>query len=254
MAKVVSRCGTEVTVEVTVDLSGTLLEMEGAIQEASNAVGRCATEEALKHFDTDGRAIRVGEIKLTARGRDAKDYQSPYGVVRVERYVYQSSRSGRIYCPLAHQARMIRGATPRFASQISHKYSQLNAGAVQRDLEQNHGRAVAKSYIQHVAEWVGSIATAKEEDWEYALPKLGASIETVVVSLDGAMIPMADSEGYREAMVGTLSFYDLEGERQHTIYLAAAPVDWFARGYMSEIDIAPADVPLIEAIFREPSA
>jgi hypothetical protein len=37
------------------------------------------------------------------------------------------------------------------------------------------------------------------------------------------MIPMADSEGYREAMVGTLSFYDAEGERQHTIYLAAAP-------------------------------
>ena len=82
---------------------------------------------------------------------------------------------------------------------------------------------MAKSYIQHVAEWVGNIATAKEEDWAYELPKLHASIETVVVSLDGAMIPMADSDGYREAMVGTLSFYDLEGERQHTIYLAAAP-------------------------------
>jgi hypothetical protein len=43
------------------------------------------------------------------------------------------------------------------------------------------------------------------------------------VSLDGAMIPMADSAGYREAMVGTLSFYDHEGERRHTIYLAAEP-------------------------------
>ena len=223
MASVVRRSGAQVTVEVTVNLSGTLLEMEGAIQEASNAVGCCATEEALKRFDTDGSAIRVGERKLTARGRDAKDYQSPYGVVRVERYVYQSSRGGRIYCPLEHQARIIRGATPRFASQISHKYAQLNAGAVQRDLEQNHGRAVAKSYLQHVAEWVGNIATAKEENWEYEMPKLDTSIDTVVVSLDGAMIPMADSEGYREAMVGTLSFYDLEGERKHTIYLAAAP-------------------------------
>ena len=223
MAKVVRRSGTEVTFEVTVDLSGTLLEMEGAIQEASNAVGCCGTEEALKRFDTDGSPIRVGEIKLTARGRDAKDYQSPYGVVRVERYVYQSSRGGRIYCPLEHQARIVRGATPRFASQISHKYAQLNAGAVQRDLEQNHGRAVAKSYIQHVAEWVGNIALAKEEDWEYEMPKLARAVETVMVSLDGAMIPMADSEGYREAMVGTLSFYDGEGERAHTIYLAAAP-------------------------------
>ncbi len=37
------------------------------------------------------------------------------------------------------------------------------------------------------------------------------------------MIPMADSAGYREAMAGTLSFYDHDGERQHSVYLAAAP-------------------------------
>jgi hypothetical protein len=223
MATVVKRSGEEVTVEVTVRLSGSLLEMEGAIQEATNAVGRCVTEEALERFDTDGSAMRIGEVKLTARGRDPKVYQSPYGEVQVERYVYQSSRGGRIYCPLEHQGRIVRGATPRFASQLSHKYAQLNVRAVQADLAQNHGRTVAASYIQHVAEWVGTIATAKEEDWAYALPALECPIATVVVSLDGAMIPMADSEGYREAMVGTLSFYDPEGERQHTIYLAAAP-------------------------------
>ena len=223
MAKVLRRSGTEVTLEVTVDLKGTLLEMEGAIQEASNAVGHCATEEALKRFDTDGSPIRVGALKLTARGRDPKPYQTPYGVVEVERYVYQTSRGGRIYCPLEQQARIIRGATPLFASQISHKYAQLNARAVQTDLEQNHGRKIATSYIQHVAEWVGDIAAAKEEDWEYALPRLAGGIATVVASLDGAMIPMADSDGWREAMVGTLSFYDHDGERQHTLYLAAAP-------------------------------
>lgn len=223
MATVVKRSGDEFTVEVTVRLSGTLLEMEGAIQEATNAVGRCVTEEALQRFDTDGRAIRVGEIKLTARGRDPKAYQTPYGEVTVERYVYQSSRGGRIYCPLEHQARIVRGATPRFASQLSHKYAQLNVRAVQADLAQNHGRTIAASYIQNVAEWVGTIAMANEEDWEYAMPALDAPIATIVVSLDGAMIPMADSAGYREAMVGTLSFYDPEGERQHSIYLAAAP-------------------------------
>jgi hypothetical protein len=223
VATVVRRSGEEVTVAVTVRLSGSLLEMEGAIQEATNAVGRCVTEEALKRFDTDGSAIRLGEIKLTARGRDPKVYQSPYGEVQVERYVYQSSRGGRIFCPLEHQGRIVRGATPRFASQLSHKYAQLNVRAVQADLEQNHGRTVAASYIQHVAEWVGTIATAKEEDWAYALPTLQSPITTVMVSLDGAMIPMADSAGYREAMVGTLSFYDPQGERQHTIYLAAAP-------------------------------
>ena len=67
---------------------------------------------------------------------------------------------------------------------------------------------------------MGNIAAAKEQDWEYEMPKLSVPIATVVVSLDGAMIPMADSEGYREEMVGTLSLYDPEGERAHTIYTA----------------------------------
>ena len=223
MAQVVRRSGDEVTMEVTVRLSGSLLEMEDAILEATSAVGRCATEEALGRFDADGSPIRIGETKLTARGRNPKEYQTPYGEVQVERYVYQTSRGGRIYCPLEHQGRIVRGATPRFASQLSHKYAQLNVRAVQRDLEENHGRKVATSYIQNVAEWVGTIATAKEESWAYALPPLDAAIATVVLSLDGAMIPMADSAGYREAMAGTLSFYDHEGARRHTIYLAAAP-------------------------------
>ncbi|AGA90284.1 hypothetical protein Thimo_1497 [Thioflavicoccus mobilis 8321] len=121
VVRVVKRSSEEVTVEVTVRLSGSLLEMEDAIQEAANAVGRCATGEALKRFDADGSPMRVGETKLTARGRDPKTYQTPYGEVPIERYVCQSARGGRIYCPLEQGARIVRGATPRFASQLSHK-------------------------------------------------------------------------------------------------------------------------------------
>jgi hypothetical protein len=101
-------------------------------------------------------------------------------VVEVERYVYQRFRGGRVYCPLEHQARIVRGATPRFAGQISPQYVQVNVRAVQTDLAQNHGWSVAASTIQHVAEWVGTIALAKEADWAYALPALDAPIATVV--------------------------------------------------------------------------
>ncbi|CAK0743908.1 hypothetical protein CCP4SC76_1430002 [Gammaproteobacteria bacterium] len=69
----------------------------------------------------------------------------------------------------------------------------------------------------------GHIASAREDVWAYELPKLDKTITTIVISLDGAMIPMADSAGYREALAGALSLYDAQGERQHTIYLAAAP-------------------------------
>jgi hypothetical protein len=223
MTLVTQRANGEITFQITVRLDGTMLEMEETIQEAVNDLGRCVTEEALQRFDTDGSPIQLGPVKWTARSRDPKEYQTPYGPVRVTRYVYQTSKGGRIYCPLEHQARIIRDATPRFASQLSHKYGQLNVRAVQTDLAQNHGRKVATSYIQNVAEWVGSIANAKEESWEYEMPPLDAAITTVVVSLDGAMIPMVNSTGYREAMAGALSLYDAQGERQHTIYLAAAP-------------------------------
>ncbi len=135
VVQVVRRSGDEVTVEVTVRLSGSLMDVEAAILEA------------LERFDTDGSPIRFGETKLTARGRHPKEYQTPYGVAEVERYVYQTSRGGRIYCPLEHQGRIVHGATPRFASQLSHNYAQLNVRAVQRDLEQNHARKVATSYI-----------------------------------------------------------------------------------------------------------
>ena len=59
--------------------------MEAAIQEATHAVGCCVTAEALKRFDTDGSPIRIGALKLTARGRDPKPYQTPYGEVADER-------------------------------------------------------------------------------------------------------------------------------------------------------------------------
>lgn len=77
------------TFEVTVALSGTLLEMEGAIQEASNAVGCCATEEALTRFDTDGSPIRVGETKLHAITHISAGSESP-GAGHTERHLLKS--------------------------------------------------------------------------------------------------------------------------------------------------------------------
>jgi hypothetical protein len=97
MATLIKRSGEAVTAR----LGGRLLEMEGTIQEATNAAGRCVTEKALRRFDTDGRAIRVGEIKRTARaGAIQKSTRGRAGRSRSHRYVYQSSRGGRIYCPL----------------------------------------------------------------------------------------------------------------------------------------------------------
>ncbi len=222
MADIIARNGNELTIQITLQLSGSLLEMENTILNSCNEIGCLATTEALQKFDTDGSPIKWGSTKMTVRDKDNKTYQTPYGSVQLERYVYQSSKGGRIYCPLEHNARIVRGATPKFAQQIAHKYANMNAPAVCQDLEANHHRKIAHSYLQAVSDWVGGIAQAKEELWEYDIPPLDEAITTVVVSLDGAYVLMRD-DGYREAMVGNLSLYDVSGERLHTVYVGEAP-------------------------------
>lgn len=222
MAKIIAYEDKELTIQVKIKLTGSMFEMENAILDACNEVGCLGTTKALERFDTDGSPIKLGEIKMTARTKDNKLYRSPFGNIKLERYVYQTSKGGKIYCPLDDKARIIRGSTPRFAQQISHKYSNMNATAVCRDLAENHNRVIAHSYLQDVSDWVGSIAQAKEETWAYDTPKLNEAISTIVVSLDGAYILMRET-GYREAMVGNISLYDVSGKRQHTIYIGEAP-------------------------------
>ncbi len=220
--EIISREGTQITLQMKVDIGGSMMQAEERILEACNELGCVATQEALQRFDTDGSAIVMGEVKWTAKRYDNKVYQTPYGPVSLERHMYQTSHGGKTYCPLESSARIIRGATPRFAQMIANKYACLNAPSVCRDLQSNHGRSIAHSYVQNVADTVGSIAAAKEESWHYATPEFEEAIDTVTVSLDGAMVSLKD-DGWREAMVGSISLYDSEGERRHSIYIGAAP-------------------------------
>lgn len=222
MAQIISQNGKKLTIQVAIELKGNIMEMEENIMDACNEIGNLATEEALKQFDTDGSPIKFGDTKLTLKVRDNKVYQTPYGAVEIKRNMYQTSAGGKTYCPLEASARIIRGSTPKFAKQISHKYSNMNAPSVCADLRENHHRKISHSYLQEVSNWVGGIAQAKEEQWKYDNPKLEKAIKSIVISLDGAYMLMRN-DGYREAMVGNISFYDIEGERQHTIYLGEVP-------------------------------
>ena len=66
-----------------------------------------------------------------------------------------------------------------------------------------------------------TVITHKER-WEYAVPKLDKPIHSIAVGLDGTCMLLIE-EGWREAMVGTISLYDQEGKRQHTIQIGATP-------------------------------
>jgi hypothetical protein len=117
---------------------------------------------------------------------------------------------------------------PRFAKLVAHKFATGTSTWVQQDLAENHGRKVARSYLQNLAEAVGSVAQAKEETWHYETPKLNTLVKTVAIGMDGTCMLVCE-QGYREAMTGTLALYDCQGERQHTLYLGATPAYGKAR-------------------------
>jgi hypothetical protein len=221
-AKLISLEDSTIKIELTLELSRSMLDTEINIQKSLNEVGCIASKEALKYLDTDGSPLKIGEETWKSKGAQPKEYQTPYGEVVINRHVYQRSVGGKTYCPLEREARIIVTSTPLFAKQVSSKMSKMAGKEVKNDLSENHGRKVAISCIQRLSEAVGSVVQAKEEAWSYAPPKEDTQIATVGVGLDGTCMLICE-DGYREAMVGTVSLYDSEGERQHTIYLGAAP-------------------------------
>ena len=227
-------------IEVFIPFTKSMLESEEIIQQAANEVGSIATGEVLKCFDSDGSPIKVGGTVLySKKDKVAKCYETPYGAVEVSRFVYQSSKGGATFCPLDQNARIISSATPRFAKIVSYKYAAIGADEVCSDLEMSNGRKVAKSFVQNISEKVGNIALLKEEYWSYHTPNLGEQVSSISIGLDGTSVYMRE-DGYRQAMVGTISLYDKEGERLHTTYMAERPEygkEPFINRFENEIEI-----------------
>ena len=113
-------------------------------------------------------------------------------------------------------------STPKFAKMVSHKYAEFGSARVIKDLAENHGRAVARCFVQDVTDAVVAVALAREEDWEYALPEPREPTSTITIGIDGTCLLMCE-DGWRGTMMGTIGFYDAEGQRRQTIYPGATP-------------------------------
>ncbi len=237
-ATIIERQENAVTIQVHIPLTRSMLDTEEAIQQALNQAGVLATAEALQQFDTDGSPLAIGSTRWTSKGQEPKTYQTPYGEAVVFRHVYQTGEGGTTFCPLEREARIILTSTPRFAKQVSNKYGEGPAARVVKDLAANHGRPVALAFVQDTAAAVAAVVQAKEEQWHYATPRLPEPVCTLGVGLDGTCMLLLE-DGSRQAMVGSISLFDKEGERRHTIYVAATPEygkDTFYRRLAREIE------------------
>ena len=164
--------------EVLIPKGKGMLEMEEIIQSQIHKAGLISTEHALWEFDTDGSSIEVDGKKYTSKGKVSKTYQTPYGEITVPRHVYQSNQGGITYCPLDNDARIIVGSTPKLAKMVSSKYSESGARDVHKDLYENHGRYLSRSYIRDISHAVGSLIEEKKT-WNYTTEVPSDSVSTV---------------------------------------------------------------------------
>lgn len=221
-AQLIEQKDNALTIQFTVKLTGQMLDDEQALQQAINEAGQAAMGPMIKQFDTNGEKIRVNGVKHTVKNYAPEVYETPYGPVQVERHTYQTSNGGRAYVPLENDARMVLNSTPRYSQIVSGKYARFGADAICEDLLECNGRKLSRNYAKALSDYVGSVAQCYETDWDYDLPDLDKPVASISLGLDGTCILMHE-DGWREAMCGSIAFYDHAGERLHTIYCAATP-------------------------------
>jgi len=220
--KLIEQKNNKVTIQLTIELTKQMLADEQALQQSLNEAGQAIMVPMIKQFDTKGEPIRVNGIKHTVKNYAPQTYETPYGPVQVERYTYQTSKGGRAYVPLENDSRMALNSTPKYSQIVSGKYARLGADAICEDLLECNGRKLSRNYAKKLSDFVGTIAQCHESEWEYDLPEFGRPVHSITLSLDGTCMLM-HKDGWREAMCGSIAFYDNQCERLHTIYCSATP-------------------------------
>jgi len=75
-AKLITVEGSKIKIELTLELSRSMLDTEINIQKSLNEVGCIASKEALKYLDTDGCPLKIGEEIWKTKG-DPKNIKPP---------------------------------------------------------------------------------------------------------------------------------------------------------------------------------
>jgi hypothetical protein len=119
---------------------------------------------------------------------------------------------------------------------VSNKYTCGGSLQVQRDLKENHSRIISRNYIQDISHSVGKLA--ETITWDYCPEVEKEEVSSIGISLDGTCMLMRQ-DGWRQAMVGSISYYDENGERLYTSYMANSPEygkETFYKSFQKEIE------------------
>lgn len=198
-------------------------QFEREAQQATNAIGLKAMELGLLAFDTLGEPIMVGRVSMTSKGRFPQEYRTLFGIVFLDRHVYQSSQGGKTFVPLEAYARVLCHSSPQLANCIASRYTEVCAAKVQDGFADSNQIKIDVNLIQEISRGLGRVALNKEDYWTYRPAVAAELVATIGLGIDGALVPILHEPDWRQVMVGTITLYDKEGGVLHTAYFAKAP-------------------------------
>ena len=200
-----------------------LYEGETTVRMMLQVAGRELTARLLQAHATCAPQIEVAEQIYYRKAASTGQYHTLYGAITVTRHLYQTSAGGTTICPLEEKCQLQFGAaTPLLAEVIGFKLASATAREVAQDLVKSQALRLSPSYVQSVGQQVGAHALAYEPSADEAGTAPDRRVAIIATGVDGAMMPLV-GEGYKEAMCGTLAYYDEAGERLTTEYLGTLP-------------------------------
>jgi hypothetical protein len=225
-------------------------QFEAELHDHMMALERAILEEQLESYDVAAPQIEVAGVCYHRVLRAHETYLSAAGPVRVARHLYRpSGRNAPSVCPLELRAGMIDGYwTPRAARCGAFAMAHLTPGEAEALFDEVGGMQPSRSSLDRLGRTLSAPWEAQREEWEAALREqerkeepVPASATVVAFSVDGVMAPLkvqgpvrqakrqeagkhgSGPAGYREVGCGTVSFYDVAGERLRTLYYGRMP-------------------------------
>ena len=212
--------------------------LEVAAMSALMAVGRSVMGKAFVRADR-GEAFREREATWRPAVASNLLVMTMFGRVSVKRHLFRDRRNGPTRCLITEQHELVNGLwTPAAAKAGAMAISEMTLEGAEsffRDL------GVINASRSSLLRLGGTLSDAWEADREVnervvrEATSIPAHAATAVLSLDGVMVMMTDSDraarkattrsrgrqdnspaGWKEASVGVVSFYDKEGERLQT--------------------------------------
>lgn len=236
-----------------------LLTIEESIVLRLKAIGAEMMADAMKRADTDAVEVLVDGERCGSRRTSRGTYQTVFGEIVIDRSVYQQAGRGRLRIPLDLRLGIVEGAyTPKLARVMTRGVAVMTEEDAAEFVGEIGLAAVSSSTFHRVSRAVAARYEAKRSIIEAAIreqDEIPESAVTVQAGIDGVMVPQdgehamprgrktdspdpprhgvlaggpAESDGmmgraWHEASVATLGFFNDQGVRLKTIYVARMP-------------------------------